>query len=388
MRRPKIAISREREPCPLCYNSFTVYQALWRTNFMRRLWAAYAQQGVVMNLLIHQLIKLFHRLTIFRITAVFLTAVTLFLVGCQENSPSPQLPATTAQFTIPIAPEFAEFYQVYGGSRIFGEPVARVTTDSDSGHLIQYFTRMRLELVGASVDAQRAIDRVAIYPLGEWAYSGVVEVVAAPLPETGQERYFPETGFTVRNGFLEFYQTHYGELLFGPPISEVLDEGGKRVQYFRNARLEWHPHMRAEARVQLGPLGRAHFDNSDNIFLDNEDRRSLPAQPQPDAGVEVALVDVSVGSPILYRGELQELSVRVETVDRQPVEGARIVIEIQYGRKTQERSVGVTNSDGLWRERVDMADIPPGEKVQLRVLVYNREDKLLGEGFAAFRTWW
>jgi hypothetical protein len=315
---------------------------------------------------------------------IWLTAVVLLLVGCQAGSPSP---AATVNFTIPVAPEFTNFYQTYGGDRIFGEPLAPAMTDPDTGRLVQYFTRMRLEFDGRLSDTQRPIDHVSIHPLGEWAYSGLTNPALAALTEAGQERYFPETGYTVRNGFLTFYQDNYGELLFGPPISDILDEGGKRVQYFRNARLEWQPGLPLAYRVQPGLLGRAHFDDH-YVFHDNVLRKRGEAQPQPAAGVDAVMVELSVRSPILYSGETQEIFVRVETVDRRPVEGAQIVIVTSYGSVTQERTLGVADSRGILRQEVDMSLIPAGEKVQLRALVYNHEGQLLGEGVVSFRTWW
>lgn len=335
-----------------------------------------------MNFLMTQLIKLFYRSA-----PVAFAAVAFLLVGCEADS-SGQPAAPIAQPAISVAPEFRDFYQAYGGADIFGEPIARSVIDPDSGRLIQYFTHMRLEFVDAMTEGQASIDRVAIYPLGEWAYGGIVQRAPAVMPETDQERYFPETGYTIRNGFLAFYEANNGERLLGPPISELLDGGGKWVQYFRNARLEWHPHLPAGSRVRLGLLGRAHFDSTDMVFLDNEDGRLSPAQPQADIGVEKAIVDAAVGSPFVYRGEVQELSVRVETVDRRPVEGARIVVEIRYDNVVWEEVVGLTDSAGLWHGLLDATAIPAEKIVQLRVQVYNRENKLLGEDFISFRTWW
>ncbi len=85
---------------------------------------------------------------------------------------------------------------------------------------------------------------------------------------------FPETGFTVRDDFLAYWQTHgleFGDpnvayreslALFGYPISDVFEErleDGKtyRVQYFERARFEWHPENADPAyRVLLGQFGR------------------------------------------------------------------------------------------------------------------------------------
>ena len=85
---------------------------------------------------------------------------------------------------------------------------------------------------------------------------------------------FPETGFTVRDDFLAYWQSHgleFGDYnvsyreslaLFGYPISDVFEEqleDGKtyRVQYFERARFELHPENADPAyRVLLGQFGR------------------------------------------------------------------------------------------------------------------------------------
>lgn len=71
----------------------------------------------------------------------------------------------------------------------------------------------------------------------------------------GRSRYFPETGHTVRDALLDFFETR-GELaIFGYPITEAFYERGVLVQYFQNARLEWRPNNPDPYKVQLGLLG-------------------------------------------------------------------------------------------------------------------------------------
>jgi hypothetical protein len=309
---------------------------------------------------------------------------TLIFVRCQASF-SP--PAPTVDFQFQVAPQFAAYYHDYGGAIIFGEPLTESLIDPDSGRLIQYFTRMRLELDGDPEDDQLLPARITVYPLGEWAYAGLTNMTLLPSAEGGPERYFPETGFTVRDAFLDFYQQNHGQLLFGPPISEILEEGGKRVQYFRNARLEWQPGLPLAYRVQPGLLGRAHFNTTPLAVLPPLDPLAR-AQPRPAAGVAAVLVDASVRSPVVYQGETQQLFARVETVDRRPVEGAQIVVRVSYGAITEELEGGLADSQGIWRQAIDLSAIPPGERVQLHVLVYNSDGRLLGQKAVVCRTWW
>lgn len=80
------------------------------------------------------------------------------------------------------------------------------------------------------------------------------------MPVHGQmgiamSRYFPETGRTVRGGFLEFFDLRGSVGVYGYPITEEFVENGITVQYFEKARLEWHPEAPAPHQIQLGRLG-------------------------------------------------------------------------------------------------------------------------------------
>lgn len=66
-----------------------------------------------------------------------------------------------------------------------------------------------------------------------------------------RERFFDETGYTVRGDFLTFWE-RFGEEAFGPPITEAQVENGVMTQYFERAALE----LPASGRVQAKPLGR------------------------------------------------------------------------------------------------------------------------------------
>jgi len=77
------------------------------------------------------------------------------------------------------------------------------------------------------------------------------------VPQTGSPRYFSETGHSVEDEFLEFYQrVPNPELLYGYPITDQMQsEDGLIVQYFQRARFELHPEAEEGQRIQLTPLG-------------------------------------------------------------------------------------------------------------------------------------
>lgn len=86
------------------------------------------------------------------------------------------------------------------------------------------------------------------------AVQRVMELRAGP--ETS--RYFPETGYTVSQGFLAYWNQFGGLLVFGYPITDAYDDPrtGFVTQYFERARFEWQPGTWPERYdVALGLLG-------------------------------------------------------------------------------------------------------------------------------------
>jgi hypothetical protein len=73
--------------------------------------------------------------------------------------------------------------------------------------------------------------------------------------QTTDTRYFEETEHNVSGDFLRFYDAYGGRAIFGYPLTRVLVEDGREVQYFQRARMELDPTKPAGQRVQLGDLG-------------------------------------------------------------------------------------------------------------------------------------
>ncbi|HEY1011309.1 MAG TPA: hypothetical protein VGE07_01310 [Herpetosiphonaceae bacterium] len=87
------------------------------------------------------------------------------------------------------------------------------------------------------------------------------------------ERLFPETGYALRGEFLRYWEAHGGLAIFGYPISEVLWEDGRLVQYLERNRLELHPENPAPFRVLLGLLGE------ERLRSQGRDWRAAPPAP-------------------------------------------------------------------------------------------------------------
>ena len=86
-----------------------------------------------------------------------------------------------------------------------------------------------------------------------------VPVPPPPLPELVGERYFPETGHTLRGEFFNYWERNGGLAVFGYPLSEEFTEqtpsGTYTVQYFERQRFEFHPEKQYPYNVLLGRMG-------------------------------------------------------------------------------------------------------------------------------------
>lgn len=94
---------------------------------------------------------------------------------------------------------------------------------------------------------------------------------------------FPQTGHTICNGFLRYWQTQGGPEVFGYPVSDEFVDNNLTVQFFERARFEWHPGTDpAHWDVQLGRLGAeavgTDMDNTLNLL-----RANVDAFKNPDA---------------------------------------------------------------------------------------------------------
>jgi hypothetical protein len=309
----------------------------------------------------------------FKVIWVVLGAAGL-LAGCGAEPET--APTAVAPNGIPVAAEFQAFYEAYGGRNVLGDPVTEFFAAAGEERPLQYFQNIRLEYDAAT-------DGVIITPLGAWELAGLHEQIPAQAPESSVSRLFPETGYTVQDEFLRFYEAYNGEVLLGQPISPQLNVDGVRMQYFENGRLDWRPEATAERRVQLGRLGQAHFD-AEMAFTYQDIQ---PARPVSSAGVDEVEVEAYVKAPILYEGEEQLLYVTVLTPTGAPVSGATIEVSVAFDGQTV--AIRSTATDDLGQVIIPLDfEIPPGQQVTLHLTALNSNDRPLGETMLTYKTWW
>jgi hypothetical protein len=293
------------------------------------------------------------RLLILRMGWVVLLIGLLAACGAEPDAP----PTAVGRNGLPVAPEFLDFYNENGERRLLGDPISEPFVAEENGRTLQYFQNIRLEY-----DASAG--QVVITPLGEWALAGLREQVLAPMPTDSPARTFAET-------------------LLGPPISPQLNVDDLRVQYFANGRLEWRPESPTDLRVQLSPLGQAHFDNEMRFtYQENRD-----ARPVSSAGVSAVNVDAYVQAPILYNGEDQVLYVTTQTPGGDPVTGLMVDLTLSYGDVTETMALGLTNDNGQITFPLTIS-VPPGEQVILHLQARGSDGRILGETVLTYKTWW
>jgi hypothetical protein len=157
-----------------------------------------------------------------------------------------------------VSPRFAGYYEMMGGVRIFGLPLA--APEVVNGREVQWFERARLEhwpeFAGTPFEVQPGL-------IGREFTEGRSFARQTFFVGTPDLRFVPETGHGLGGRFLQFWESHGGTQVFGFPISEEFDEvlpDGRayRVQYFERARMEYHPEFAGTPdEVQLGLLGLA-----------------------------------------------------------------------------------------------------------------------------------
>jgi hypothetical protein len=147
---------------------------------------------------------------------------------------------------------FRDFY-LHFGPKVFGYPI-ELATVMPHGGVRQSFDNVVLEWT-----PQRG---VYLAPLGQLALRG--RVFPRPTASQLQQVNTPiVNGYYVEPLFYPYWHEHlwHGVSIFGAPISQGLrapstDGTGRivQVQYFTNARLEWHQGYQPGARIRLSPL--------------------------------------------------------------------------------------------------------------------------------------
>lgn len=259
-----------------------------------------------------------------------------------------------------LASEFVQFFDLNGGVDIFGFPITDGFTDPTSGLLVQYTENARLEWLPSSGDQPA---RVVLQPLGR-----MMGGVEPPLPAGGSGdpgcQYFERTGHETCHTFLDFFQAHGGEDLFGAPISEFQIEKDRVVQYFERFRLDWYPEGAPGHDVRVAPLGREHFDQAG---YDSSLLRAVGQVQGTSAPITDLRPSASLGNPIVAPGSSQEIFLVVRNQDLAPVPGAAALLTAHFPGRDRIFIMPITDDQGLSRMSLPVGDYPRGTAITLEI---------------------
>lgn len=184
---------------------------------------------------------------------------------------------------------FLSAWEVHGGMNGTGNPVSGPVQQGD--RWIQWFEYARLEIINVPVteateaDVQRApIGLIYAERFGYTSFHPAFQ----PVEQGGEgARYFEETGHSVANGFLAFYESGSNAGYLGQPISQEFTLNDATYQFFQYGAITW-----SEGEASIVAIGT--LDAMLNGTL-------TQPQPQPE-GVEVYSPPTGAGNA-RYPGE-------------------------------------------------------------------------------------
>ncbi len=277
--------------------------------------------------------------------------------------------------------EFLRFFEEHGGLLVFGYPISPAVIDQDFS--FQYFQNGRLEM-----DAE-GIVHLSRLP-NEMSQRRTNAIPESETPAGG--RYFPTTGHSLERAFLDFYLEHGGHALFGYPITELIRENDRLVQYFEQAVFEWHPQLPDGQRVQLRRIGEVYqlMDGRDWALVkvdDGGNQDHLINRIDISATVREPMVGTQEKSQTVYVYAFDQLGI--------PVESAVIQASILWPDVDNEIRLLPTQSTDENGAVVisfpisalsDLAPLSAGDTIPIKIQA--NLDSLDDQTATAFRIWW
>lgn len=299
--------------------------------------------------------------------------------GAQNNTSIRYYPETGQL----VEGDFLRFFDENGGLAVFGYPISQAFPYGEL--TVQYFQNGRLEQIP---------DGTVFLSLLPYEYSlkRTAPITEQEVPAGGV--FYSTTGHSVSMAFLDFYLQHGGPAVFGYPITELINENDRMIQYFERGIFEWWPELPDRQKVQLGRLGAAYFQIA----------RHDPAYMRPpfarivleDHSLTRLDVSATIHSPVLGRDqESQTIYVQVSDQLGQPVEGATVEAFILRGqnylviRISPDQITGADGSALFGFSTADLSAAAPlvvGETVPVQVRVSYQDYQT--ETATAFRIWW
>lgn len=276
-----------------------------------------------------------------------------------------------------LDPVFETFFDGHGAEFILGHPITESYVDPYSGFLVQYFENARLEYAPDS-SGELAIRLTGLgVLLGGWDLP--IEGERFPIGNNPGCHYYADSGHQVCHAFLDFYETHGEQSVFGMPITELRFESGRMVQYFQDFRLDWYPEETDGKRIRVAPLGTEHFDRMGYPL-------SLLEPIVPGDLENYPVLDIRLSSsvlkPLIGTDEIQQVYLVVSDQNRQPVEGAAALLTIYSPEGMRFRMMPITDSNGVTQIDIPLEGSIPGSRISLEyTVVYESLSELTRDSF-------
>ena len=166
------------------------------------------------------------------------------------------LPADRLERGVSVPAIIWRYWKANGGAAVFGMPLEPAQPTADG--MVQAFERARLAWQPAQAGTPYVVQP---RPLGAEAADSLSfggAAARARADPTSTARFFPETGHSLKEAFLNYWEREGGLAVFGYPLSEEFDarafDGQRRtLQYFERAVLAYYPE---DTSVRPEPLGR------------------------------------------------------------------------------------------------------------------------------------
>jgi hypothetical protein len=284
-----------------------------------------------------------------------------------------------------VCDQFLEFFNSRGGPGIFGYPLTEWVTED--GRLVQYFQRVRMEYHPENpprYQVQLGLLGDSIAPPDEKAR---IPESRKPKSNDPEQRYFPETGHTVRFSFLKFYNENGGLDNFGYPVTEFILENGRIVQYFQRALMEWNPNR---GGIVLHNLGEMWVDQHGHLRPLKEPVPPLiinPETPLATPPITSLHATASVRDAFTTPDGDQIVWVYVYNQNGEPVEGAKVELMVHYPSDPRRYMIeDPTDNLGHTQTKFKLGNPTPGHLVVVDAIV--KYGGLTTKAQTSFFTWW
>jgi hypothetical protein len=297
--------------------------------------------------------------------ALLLTVYATLPFTARTAAQSPDDPQYFAEFGHTVRAPFIQYFVQTGGVAQHGFPITDDYVDPQTGLLVQYFEKSRLEWHPGNPDPYKVQLGLLGDELGK--RTPPITIAQMPAPNDPTCHYFNETGHSLCNSFREYFLQHGGLDRFGYPITEFTVEGDQIVQYFQRARMEWHPEKLPGQKVQLGPVGDEQYTYAG---LDIR-RRSPNYNIEAVSGISNAdsvralVARGSVINSVAVSAGTQTTFVFVTDQLGRPISGAAVTLVVHYAEGDEVFTLPPTTAAGTTFRTFDVPTVKAGTIVSM-----------------------